>query len=112
MKVDYKKHFGNDGTVYNQTITISFKIAYEFNKYIDDLKNETIKKIKINHYFSNEDSKILDYLEKINFYNNTYVSLTTVDYFKKWYFDNVYQAPKKDTFYERIKHRNTIFKVI
>lgn len=112
MKVDYKRNFGKNGTVYDQTITISFDIANQFNKYVDDLKNEIIKKIEIKHYWSNEDNKILDYLEKIDINNYTFTNLTTINYFKKWYFNNIYQAPKRDTFYERLKYRNTIFKVI
>lgn len=112
MIVDYKKHVGRDGTIYDQTITISFQIAYKFNKYVDELKNDVIEKIETRHYWTYEDNKILDYLEKINFYNNTFVNLTTANYFKKWYFDNIYQPPKKDIFYERLKYRNTIFKVV
>ena len=112
MKIDYKKHFGNDGTVYDQTVTIPFDVAKQFNKYVDDLKNEIIRKIEINHYWSNEDNKILDYLEKINMNDCTFTTLTTANHFKKWYFDNIYQPPKKDAFYERLKYRNTIFKVI
>lgn len=111
MKVDYKKRYDRSGTCYNQTITIDFDMAYNFNKYVDELKDEVIKKIEINHYWTYEDDKILDYLEKINFYNDTFVTLTTANYFKKWYFNNIYQPPKKDVFYERLKYRNTCFKV-
>lgn len=41
MKVNYFKKHDRNGTSYDQTITIPFDMAWSFNKYIDDLKEET-----------------------------------------------------------------------
>lgn len=106
-KVDYKKRFKN-GTCYDQTITINFDIAFYFNKYVDKLKEETNK----HFYLNNEDLKILDYLEKINFYNPTFTNLTTIKYFIEFYKKNYIEGPKKDIFFERLKIRNTCFQVV
>lgn len=107
-KVNYKKRFSRNGTAYNQTIKIDFDLAFAFNKYIDEIKEE----VMTHFYYTNEDLKILDYLEKINFYNPTFSTLTTLNYFKKFYLSNIYKAPKKDQFLERILQRNTVFEVV
>jgi len=107
-KVDYKKRFKN-GTCYNQTVTINFDLAFEFNKYVDKIKEETAKKF----YYTTEDLKILDYLEKINFYNPTFTNLTTINYFRTFYINEIYKdAPKKDNFINRLLYRNTCFIVV
>lgn len=107
LTIDYKKEFGNDGTVYTQTIKIPFNIAFEFNLYVNELKEKTEKK----SFYTSEDLKILDYLMHINFYNKTFINLTTLDYFKTFYIKKIYKPAKRDLDFERIKWRNTIIKV-
>lgn len=105
MKVNYFKKYDRNGTSYNQTVTIPFDMAWGFNKYIDNLKEETKDKF----FYTNEDLKILDYLEKLNFYNPTFATLTTIKYFIEFYKKNYINGPKKDKFFERLKYRNTCF---
>lgn len=107
-KVNYIKKYSKDGTVYNQTVTIPFDIAWNFNKYVNDLREE----VGSHFYYTNEDLKILDYLETINFYNPTFTTLTTIDYFIEFYKNNYINGPQKNLFFERIKRRNTCFIVI
>ena len=104
-KVNYIKKYGKDGTVYNQTLTINFDIAFNFNKYVNELKEETAT----HFYYTNEDLKILDYLETINFYNPTFTNLTTLTHFIEFYKKNYINGPQKNKFFERIKRRNTCF---
>lgn len=108
LTIDYKKHFANDGAVYTQTIKIPFNIAFEFNLYVNELKEKTEKK----SFYTSEDLKILDYLMHINFYNKTFINLTTLDYFKTFYIKKIYKPAKRDKDFERILWRNTIIKVI
>lgn len=105
MKVNYIKKHDRNGTSYNQTVKIPFNMAFEFNKYVESLKT----KIADQFYCSNEDLKILDYLEKINFYNPTFTTLTTIDHFIEFYKNNYINGPQKDLFFERLKRRNTCF---
>ena len=107
MKVNYFKKYDRNGTSYNQTVAIPFDMAFAFNKYIDDLKEETQDKF----FYNNEDLKIIDYLEKLNFYNPTFTTLTTIKYFIEFYKKNYINTPKKDKFFERLKYRNTCFLV-
>ena len=107
-KVDYKKCSDKWGVVYDQTITISFDLAYDFNNYVWELKESVEKKDTL----SSDDLKILDYLEVINYYTDTYTTLTTLRTFIKWYKDYVYTPPKRDVFLERILDRNTRFVVV
>ena len=108
IKINYFKKYGTDGTVYNQTIKIDSKIAENFNEYIKNLKESTTKKFIL----SNEDMKILYYLEELKNQKN-YATLTTINYFKKFYLKNIYENNgKKDLFFERILNRNTIFEII
>lgn len=104
-KVNYIKKYSKNGTVYNQTLTINFDMAWNFNKYVNELK----EKISDHFYYTNEDLKILDYLETINFYNPTFTNLTTLDYFIEFYKENYINGPQKNKFFERIKRRNTCF---
>lgn len=107
-KVDYKKHFDRWGAVYDQTITISFDLANDFNEYVLSLKESVEKKDILNA----DDLKILDYLEVIDYYTDTYATLTTLRTFIKWYTLFIYTPPKKDVFLERILDRNTRFVVV
>lgn len=107
LRVNYFKKIGNDGTVYTQTIKVPFEIAFKFNQYVDDLQTKINKK----NIYTSEDLKILDYLIHINFYNITFINLTTLEYFKKFYLKFIYNPPKKDKNFERILYRNTIIEV-
>ena len=107
MKVNYLKEWSNDGTFYNQTITIEKKYIEKFNEIVRAKKEEASKKIIL----SNEDMKILYYLEELKVGKN-YTKLTTLDYFMKFYLKYIYEPPKRDKNYERILERNTIINVI
>lgn len=122
LKVNYRKNWGNDGTVYTQTIKTTKEIAKKFNEYIKELKEETAKK-SILH---DEDMKILYYLEELKDGMN-YTGLTTLEYFKTFCIKNIYasKAPKRNLStverlailrqvkpYERILKRNTIIEVL
>ena len=109
LTINYRKEWGNDGTVYDQTITTNIKITKQFNKYVDELKKEASKKF----IYNNTDMKILYYLEPLRIGKN-YTNLTTLDYFKTFYVQKIYikNAPKRDKDIERILYRNTIIKVL
>lgn len=103
MKINYIKKFGNDGTVYNQTITIEENLIKNFNKMVEVKKRETAKK-KI---YTDEDLKILNYLDFLKLGNN-YSNLTTLKYFINYCFENIPDLQSR----KRIKWRNTVIKVI
>lgn len=105
--VNYRKHFSKGGTVYDQTIKINFNLAWEFNDYIRKIKEETEKKSILN----STDIKILDYLEYISYFTPNFTTLTTLDYFIKFYSEKNKDF-YKDDFFKRIKWRNTCFEVI
>ena len=112
MKVSYIKNYGNDGTIYNQMITINKEIAEEFNKYILNIKNQ----INYKKIWSNEDLRISSYAKMLDIHLYTptinYINLTTLDQFMKFYLKTIYEPPKRDKNYERILNRNTIIKVV
>lgn len=109
MKIDYKKHWGNCGTVYSQTITIDKKTMEDYNNYISDLKTKVDLEFLKKHSYSEQDLKIksIDYLEKgVNFTNLIHLQL-----FIEFYNKNI----RKDYFDKDIKRvlwRNTIIKVV
>lgn len=107
MKVNYKKEWGYDGTVYTQTITIDKKYIDDFN-FMVQREKETINNKMI---LSSADMKILYYLEELKEGKN-YTSLTTLDYFIQYYKKYIYVPPKKDKDFERILWRNTIINVV
>lgn len=107
MKVNYLKEWGKDGTVYNQTITIEKESIKGFNEMARAKKEEIAKK----YIISGEEMKLLSYLEELHEGKN-YTTLTTLDFFMKFYLKYIYEPPKKDKNYERILNRNTIIKVI
>lgn len=107
LTINYQKEWGNDGTVYSQTITTTKEIAKKFNEYIKGIKQEIAKKF----VYSNEDMKILYYLEDLKEGKN-FTTLTELNYFKGFYIKNIYQPPKKDRDIARILWRNTIIKII
>lgn len=106
LTIDYKKHWGNDGTVYTQTITTTKEIIKRFNTYVEELQDKTHK-----HFaYTNEDIAILDKLELL-LKNINYTNLTTLNYFKTFYIKEIYKPAKRDKDFERILWRNTIIKV-
>ena len=107
IKISYQKEFGKNGVVYNQTIKISKEIKENFNKFIREIKNN----INLKKQWSNEDLKISCYTDYLQDGKN-YVSLTMLDLFMKFYLKRIYEPPKKDLTYERIKNRNTIINVL
>lgn len=114
IKVNYLKEWGNDGTVYTQTITIDKKTATEFNKFIKEVKKEIAKKF----IYDSADMKVLSYVNELKEGKN-FTHLTELDYFKAFIIKNVYMplvykyGIKKDKNIERILiNRNTIIKVI
>lgn len=105
-KINYQKHYGPTGTVYNQTITINDKMATEFNKYLEEKKEETSKKF----IYTNEDMQLFT-AESLDLGIN-FTNLRTLDQFIAFYHKNYINGPKKDKFFERLLYRNTIIQVI
>lgn len=107
MKVSYRKNFDKNGTCYNQTITIDKVTGVKFNNYVETLWKQDKEKLNKTHVEDNEMAQRDMYLKRLALGVN-YTYLTTLDYFMKFYLHEIYEPPKKDKFYERIKNRNTI----
>ena len=107
MKINYQKKWGNDGTVYTQTIKINKDMANKFNKYITEIKKTLVGKF----IYSNQDMKIMYYLETLENKIN-YTHLTTLEYFITFYLENYIYGAKKDKNFERILYRNTIIEIV
>lgn len=78
--IDYKKHWGKDGTVYNQTVKIDAELMQKFN---DDLqlKYDRINWAKSNGKTLNDtDAKIAMYTDKLQKGVN-FLHLTGLYYF-------------------------------
>ena len=108
MIIDYKKHFGNDGTVYNQTIKIDKWLAEEFNIYLMNLKQEADQCYYKDHCYTALQLKIksIDYLEK----GTNYTNLIHLDVFTHLLENLNKKGYNFDT--KRILDRNTLFVVI
>lgn len=108
MKIDYKKHFGNDSTVYTQTIKINKWLKEYYNNYLLKLKIKTDENFFKNHSYSENDLKIksIEYLENgIN-----YTNLIQLDIFLQ-----VINELNKNGYnfnFKRLLWRNTIIIVI
>lgn len=107
MKINYQKKWGNDGTVFTQTIKIDKDMAEKFNKYIVKLKDEAVKKF----ICEEKDMKIIYYLEPL-LNNVNYTTLTTLQYFVNFYLKNYIHGAKRDKDFERILYRNTIIEIV
>lgn len=107
MKVNYQKKWGNDGTVYTQTIKIDKDMAEKFNKYVIKIKETLVGKF----IYSNEDMKIMSYLETLENKIN-YTHLTTLQHFIEFYLKNYIHGAKRDKDFERILYRNTIIEIV
>ena len=110
MKVNYMKKWGTDGTVYNQTITIDFDMAFKFNQYVDKIKTQTENNIKKNRIMTDGESKIMTYLEPLNMTTN-YTNLTTLQFFMMFYGTYYCKKNVKDKEFDRVLYRNTIFEI-
>lgn len=78
MKINYQKHFGNDGTCYTQNIKIDNWLKEYYNNYLMELKAQADKNYFKNHCYTENDLKIksIDYLEKgINYTNLIHLSV-------------------------------------
>jgi hypothetical protein len=106
IKVDYKKHWGKDGTCYSQTITLKKDFLKYINKQIDNYFNSSVEVREIIADNSGISTYYDCYLDKINVeekYN--YLTLTQL-LFIEYYLDiNNYDT-------RRVKYRNTIIKVV
>lgn len=105
LTINYQKEFGNDGTVYTQTIRTSKEIIRKFNAYIEELRESVQNKFIL----SEEDMKILYNLDLL-LNDVNYINLTTLNYFKIFYIKEIYKPCKRDLDFERILLRNTIIK--
>ena len=108
MIIDYKKHYGNDGTVYNQTIKIDKWLKEYHNNYLLKLKIETDNNFIKNHSYNDKDLiiKSIEYLENgIN-----YTNLIQLDIFLQ-VIDELNHNGYNFNF-KRILWRNTIIKII
>lgn len=100
--IDYKKHRGNDGTVYKQTIKIDEDLK---NKYNSELQ-KNYNRIKQNTVINNHDMNIIAYTEKLKKGIN-YLHITWL----RMFFDVVVQ--NKINSKNRLRcNRNTIIEVI
>lgn len=65
MIIDYKKHYGNDGTVYTQTIKIDKWLKEYYNNYLLKLKTEVDNNFIKTRLYSDKDLTIksIEYLE-------------------------------------------------
>lgn len=108
MIIDYKKHFGNDGTCYTQNIKIDNWLKEYYNNYLMNLKTKTDENYLKNQSYSEKDLKIksIEYLEKgINYTNllNLDIFLQVIDELnRKGYNFN----------FKRILWRNTTIEVV
>jgi len=101
MKVNNQNKWGNDGTHYNQTITINQKTAVLFNNYIEKILNEDKKEIEAKRIMTNEQAKREIYLKRLSLGAN-YLYLTTLFYFM------LFLGRHTNENIKRIKNRNTI----
>lgn len=108
MIIDYKKHFGNDGTCYTQNIKIDNWLKEYYNNYLMNLKIKTDENYFKNRSYSEKDLKIksIEYLENgMNYTNllNLDIFLQVIDELnKKGYNFN----------FKRILWRNTTIEVV
>lgn len=101
MRVNFRNKWDNEGTHYNQTITIDKKTAVLFNNYIEKILNEDKKEIERKREMTNAQAKREMYLKKLSFGTN-YLHLTTLLYFFTFLKNEMHESTK------RLKNRNTI----
>lgn len=108
MKVNYLKHIGNNGTIYNQTIKIDKWLMVYYNNYLLKLKSNVNKNFLKNKYFTDNDLKI-KYLEPLKKGINL-TNLIHLDVFLQVINDLNKQGYNFD--FKRILYRNTIIEVL
>jgi hypothetical protein len=104
LKVDYKKRWGTDGTVYDQTITLNKDFIKYINKNIkyyhnatDEVKEIITKNIGFSKYYD-------CYLEELDTTKNiNYLYITQLQFIYYYLSINNYDV-------KRVKLRNTIIK--
>lgn len=101
MKVSYQKHWDNNGTCYNQTITIDKTMAVKFNNYVEKIMKQDKEKTNKTHIWNNEEMQREMYLKQLALGVN-YTYLTTLNYFVSFLLRETNESIK------RIKRRNTI----
>ena len=104
--IDYKKHWGKDGTVYNQTVKIDAELMQKFN---DDLqlKYDHINEKKENgQTLDNWDLELLTYTQKLEKGVN-FIKLTELYYFCRFCQGYAIESPRKV-----FNFRNTIINVL
>ena len=105
MKINYQKHYGSDGCVYTQTITINNTLKKAYNDMLQKEYNRIQEKQDKDHVTSDNDMEILCYTKKLEKWVN-YLHITWLYCFysmlqKKWIKEN------------RLKlFRNTIIEVL
>lgn len=104
IKIDYKKHIAKDGTIYDQTITLSKDFVNYINKNIKyyknaspEVKNCIAEDIGFSIYY---DYYLEEIKEEINF-----LKMTQLQFIYYYLSINNYDI-------KRIKTRNTIIKVV
>lgn len=107
MKVSYRKSFDKKGTCYNQTITIDKETGVKFNNYVETILENDKEKLNKTNIWNEEELQRGMFLKQLTLGVN-YTNLITLDCFMKFYLHEIYEPPKKDKFFERIKNRNTI----
>lgn len=100
IKVDYKKHYGPEGTVYDQFIKINDKKL--FNQF-NNIASYRVKKAKKLKYLEYEDFMDLCYLKRIKVKSLNYLKLTQL-------YLLIELLRKNNINTERIHIRNTILK--
>lgn len=108
MKVNYLKHIGNNGTIYNQTIKIDKWIMEYYNNYLNNLKIDIDKQFLEKHCYNDNDLKVksLEYLkEGTNFTNLIHLNI---------FLQVINDLNKQDYNFDfkRILYRNTIIEVL
>lgn len=100
IKVDYKKHYGSEGCVYNQFIKINDKKL--FNQF-NNVASYRVKKAKKQKLLEYKDIMNLSYLKRIKVKNLNYLKLTQL-------YLLIELLRKNNINTERIHIRNTILK--
>ena len=108
MKVNYLKHIGNNGTIYNQTIKIDKWIMEYYNNYLNNLKIDIDKQFLEKYCYNDNDLKVksLEYLKE----GTNFTNLIHLNIFLQVINDLNKQGYNFD--FKRILYRNTIIEVL
>lgn len=106
LKVSYNKEMGEDGYIFDQKIRIDRNLAKNFNKYIENTKNNINNNYSKNHIMNYRDLKILNNLN-ILYKDYNYLNLTQLHYFM--YYLSYYEHKNIRRIFN---NRNTIIEII